>query len=131
MGNEITVSKKNMVSLVADNQIADLIKPLSHEIHLFDSYIAGTTHVEDESIFDELKEGDKLILIREPDNRFDDNAIIVLDEQKRKLGYIPEKDNVVFARLMVAGKYLTAKIEFIIPKGSFRQISISIYLVDF
>ncbi len=131
MGNEIAISKKNMVSLVADNSLADLIKPLSHEIHLFDSYVAGTTHVEDESVFEELEQGDRLILIREPDNRFDDNAILVFDEKKRKLGYIPEKDNVVFARLMDAGKYLTAKVEFIIPKGSFRQISISIHLVDF
>ena len=51
--------------------------------------------------------------------------------KKRKLGYIPEKDNIVFARLMDAGKYLIAKIDRIEPKGSFRQINISIYLVDF
>ena len=49
----------------------------------------------------------------------------------RKLGYIPEKDNVVFARLMDAGKLLTAKVKHIEPKGSFRMINISIYLVDF
>ena len=40
--------------------------------------------------------------------------------KKRKLGYIPEKDNIVFARLMDAGKYLIAKIDRIEPKGSFR-----------
>ena len=73
----------------------------------------------------------KLILKREPENRFDENAILVLDEQKRKLGYIPEKDNIVFARLMDAGKYLTAKVKSYEPKGAFRQINISIYLVDF
>ena len=36
-----------------------------------------------------------------------------------------------FARLMDAGKCLTAKIDRIEPKGSFRQINISIFLVDF
>ena len=131
MANELTIGKKNMVSLVSDNPLGDLIKPLSHEILLFDSYVAGTTHIKDESVFDDVKEGVKLILKREPENRFDENAILVLDEQKRKLGYIPEKDNVIFARLMDAGKYLIAIIDGIEKKGSFRQIKIGIYLVDF
>lgn len=131
MENELIVNKKNMVSLVTDNPLGELIKPLSHEILLFDSYVAGTTHIKDETVFDEIKVGDKLILQREPANRFDENAILVLDDKKRKLGYIPEKDNIVFARLMDAGKYLIAKIDHIEPKGSFRQINISIYLVDF
>ena len=131
MENELTIGKQNMVSLVTDNPLGDLIKLLSHEILLFDSYVAGTTYIEDESVFDEIKEGDKLVLKREPENRFDENAILVLDGKNRKLGYIPEKDNIVFARLMDAGKYLTAKINDIDPYGSFRKISIGIYLVDF
>ncbi len=130
MENAIQVSEKNFISTVAEKGISELIKPLSHEILLFDSYVAGTTHLKDESVLDEIKEGDKLILRRE-DNRFDDNAILVLDMQERKLGYIPEKDNIVFARLMDAGKCLIAKINHIEPRGSFRQINISIYLVDF
>ena len=125
------VGKQNVVALVADNPLGDLIKPLSHEILLFDSYIAGTTHLKDEKVLDDLKEGDKLTLLREPDNRFDENAILVLDAQKRKLGYIPEKDNVVFARLMDAGKYLIAIVKGIEPKGTFRMINIGIFLVDF
>ena len=48
-----------------------------------------------------------------------------------KLGYVPEKDNIVFARLMDAGKLLAAKITKITKRGSFTQISIGIYLVDF
>ena len=56
MANELTIGKKNMVSLVSDNPLGDLIKPLSHEILLFDSYVAGTTHIKDESVFDDVKE---------------------------------------------------------------------------
>ncbi len=130
MENAIQISEKNFISTVAGKGISELIKPLSHEILLFDSYVAGTTHLKDESVLDEIKEGDKLILRRE-ENRYDDNAILVLDLQERKLGYIPEKDNIVFARLMDAGKCLTAKIDHIEPRGSFRQINISICLVDF
>lgn len=131
MGNELTIAKKDMLSTITANHLGELIKPLTNEILLFDSYIAGTTHIKDESVFDEIKEGDKLILQREPDNRFDENAILVLNSKSQKLGYIPEKDNIVFARLMDAGKYLTAKIEDIENRGSFRKISINIYLVDF
>jgi hypothetical protein len=131
MENEMTVRKDGMLSLVTEKPLGELIKPLSREILLFDSYVAGTSHIKDESVFDDIKVGDRLILQREPDNRFDENAILVLDKEKRKMGYIPEKDNIVFTRLMDAGKYLIAKIDRIGPKGSFRQISISIYLVDF
>lgn len=131
MENGLTIGNQNMVATLTDNPLGDLIKPLSHEILLFDSYVAGTTHIKDESVFDDIKAGDKLILQREPENRFDDNAILVLDSKRRKLGYIPEKDNVVFARLMDAGKYLIAKVDRMESKGSFRQINISIYLVDF
>ena len=130
MENQLTIDTKNLLAAATGKGIGELIKPLSREIHLFDSYVAGTTHLEDETVLDEIKEGGKLILQRE-DNRFDDNAILVLDDKKRKLGYIPEKDNVVFARLMDAGKLLTAKVKHIEPKGSFRMINISIYLVDF
>ena len=130
MADELTIVKENIVALTQNNGLADLIKPLSHEILLFDSYIAGTTHIEDESILDALREGDELILQRE-DNRFDTNAILILDQKLQKLGSVPEKDNIVFARLMDAGKDLTAKIEDISFKGSFRQIDINIYLVDF
>ena len=131
MENGLTVGKQNMVATLTDNPLGDLIKPLSHEILLFDSYVAGTTHIKDESVFEDIKVGDKLILQREPENRFDDNAILILENKKRKLGYIPEKDNIVFARLMDAGKYLIATVDRMELKGSFRQINISIYLVDF
>ena len=47
------------------------------------------------------------------------------------IGYVPEKDNIIFARLMDAGKMLAAKIKDIEKKGSFTKIAIGIYLVDF
>ena len=81
-------------------------------------------------MLEEIKPDDKLSLLRE-DNRFDKNAIVLITENQKKLGYVPEKDNVIFARLMDAGKMLVAKIRKIETKGSFTQISIGIYLVDF
>ncbi len=129
MANELTEHQQQLVSLVQGNELGDIIKPLIKEIHLFDSYIAGTTHLEDKSVLEQIKEGDMLSLQRE-DNKFDSNAILILNDEGKKLGYVPEKDNIIFARLMDAGKLLKAKISNITQKGSFTQISVGIYLVD-
>ena len=129
--NELIEANKNELVIAGENnQIGDLIKPLIREIHLFDSYIAGTTHLNDKSILDEIKVGDKFSLQRE-DHKFDSNAILVISSDNRKVGYIPEKDNIIFARLMDADKMLSAQIINIDIKGTFHKISIGIYLVDF
>ena len=130
MDTGLIQEKKSLIAGLGEKGLGDVIKPLSREIHLFDTYIAGTTYLKDPSVLDDIKVGDRLLLQRE-DNRFDDNAILVLNELKQKLGYVPEKDNIVFARLMDAGKLLCGKIKRIEPKGSFRIIGISIYLIDF
>ena len=110
MANEIDIKKGNLVSIINNHELGDIIKPLINEIHLFDSYVAGTTHLKDKAVLKNIKEGDNLILQRE-DNKYDSNAILVLTEDKRKIGYVPAKDNIVFARLMDAGKILKAKIK--------------------
>ena len=131
MGTELTTGKAgDLVSVIDQNGLGEMLKPLINEIHLFDAYVAGTMRLKDPSVLEEIKEGDRLSLIRE-ESKFDENSIAILTEEKKKLGYVPEKDNVIFARLMDAGKRLIARIQKIEKKGSFVQISIGIYLVDF
>lgn len=130
MANELTLNNGGVVALSTEKGLADMIKPLQKEIHLFDTYVAGTTYLKDKSVLETATPGDRLILQRE-DNKFDENAILILNEKKEKLGYVPEKDNIVFSRLMDAGKLLVAKIKDIGKKGTFTQIKIGIYLVDF
>ena len=130
MAEELSIKQDGIVSLTENHDLGSLIKPLTKEIHLFYSFVAGTTHLSDKSVLDEIGIGDKLTLKRE-DNKFDSNAILILTESKKKLGYVPEKDNVIFARLMDAGKLLIARIAKIEKRGSFTQISIGIYLIDF
>lgn len=97
------------LQLVKDTPLFDLIKPLQEEILLDDRCIAGTTHLPDQSCLEELKPGDWLIMERE-DNPWDEHAILLRDSQRRKCGYIPANENVIFARLMDAGKLLKAKV---------------------
>ena len=130
MSNDLMENNKNdLVTLVQGHELGDIIKPLINEIHLFDSYVAGTSHLEDVTVLDKIKVSDVLSLQRE-NNKFDTNAIIILNEDGKKIGYVPEKDNIIFARLMDAGKLLKAKVSKVVKKGTFTQINIGIYLVD-
>ena len=130
MKNEVTIPKKELISAIEDRSLGEIIKPLVSEIHLFDTFVAGTTHLKDRSVLEDVAKGDKVKLRRE-DNKYDEKAILVLDEKDRKLGYIPEKDNLVFSRLMDAGKLLAGKVNGVEKKGSFTKIGIGIYLIDY
>lgn len=130
MNEIVKASPDEIVPVVEKEGLDKIIKPLVQEIHLFDSYIAGTTHLDDKSVLEAMKIGDKLSLYRE-DNKFDKNAILIMNADKKKLGYVPEKDNLIFARLMDAGKLLCARITKIELKGDFYKVAIGIYLVDF
>lgn len=128
---ELTIHKTEAVALTQNGGLDKVIKPLTKEIHLFDTYVAGVSYLKDKSVLEEIKPGDRLALQRE-DNKFDDNAILVLTGGGKKRGYIPEKDNIIFSRLMDAGKLLAASVIDIKKRSiDYQQISIGIYLVDF
>lgn len=124
------IKDNELVALTNNAGLDEVLKPLVKEIFLFDTRVAGTTHIADKSVFDEIREGDKLSLRRE-ENKFDEKAIAILTQSGKKIGYVPETDNAVFSRLMDAGKMLSAAINSIKNKGDFRLISISIFLLDF
>jgi hypothetical protein len=130
MSNELTIKNEDLLTVVEDRDLGELIKPLVNEIHLFDTVIAGTLFMEDSSVYDRLEKNEKLILQRE-NNKFDSNAILILNSQKQKLGYVPERDNQVFSRLMDAGKLLIAKVISVKNPDGFYMIRIGIYLVDY
>lgn len=130
MSTDITIKKTELIDAIEEKSIGEIIKPLVTEIHLFDTHIAGTTYLKDTAPIEEAATGDKVTLRRE-DNKFDEKAILVLDSQGRKMGYVPEKDNLIFSRLMDAGKLLMGKVGTIDHHGSFTKISIGIYLVDY
>ena len=130
MSNELTIKNQDLLTVVEDKSLGELIKPLVNEIHLFDTVIAGTTCIEDETLYDRLEKDEKLILQRE-NNKFDSKAIMILNRQKQKLGYIPERDNAVFSRLMDAGKLLIAKVISVRNTNEYYRVGIGIFLVDY
>ena len=88
---------------------------------LRETYVAGTAYYDARRV--RLRPGDVLILRREPDNAYDDLAIEVFTAAGPKLGYVPRADNEPFARLMDAGRAVTAEVIDVNPKryGSIRM----------
>ncbi|MBS5945762.1 MAG: HIRAN domain-containing protein [Peptoniphilus harei] len=115
--------------LIKTGKGIDLPKPFERDIYLFDTYVAGTSHIEGiENIGESLKDGDRLVFYREPENEHDPQAIRIENLKGEKIGYVPRKDNVVFSRLMDAGKVLFAKVIEKEMKGKWLKIKIKIYL---
>ena len=123
------IEKSELKSVVAKGDLGSVLQPLIREIHLFDSFVAGTTYLESQDVLDTLAVGNLLVLERE-ENKFDINAILIKTDKGIKIGYVPEKDNVIFARLMDAGKLLRGRIKSIDRRHVFSKISIGIFLVD-
>ncbi len=131
MGFGLICTEPKDVSVIHEYSLGQLIKPLIREIFLLDTYLAGTSYVEDQERYAALQIDDELILKREPENEYDEMAILVLNSWGEKLGYVPRKDNIVFSRLMDAGKVLKARVK-AIELGDFGvwEVEMEIFLVD-
>ena len=73
------------------------------------SPLAGFRHGEAADAWPDLRNGDELTLVREPDNAFDPNAVRV-EWHGRKLGYVPRRDNAALAWAMDRGETLRARV---------------------
>lgn len=78
-------------------------------ILLQDSPLAGFQYHAGKALWPQLRVGDALTLVREPDNAHDARAVRV-EWQGRKIGYVPRRENADVARLMDGGQRLAARI---------------------
>ena len=122
--------KSRLVSLLhGKNGEISIPKPFERDIFLFDTYVAGTSHIEGmEELEPHLQTGDRLDFFREPDNQYDAQAIVIKTADGVKIGYVPRQDNVICARLMDAGKLLFGRISEKENKGTWVKISIDNFL---
>ena len=136
--------KKNELSMITPSEISNLIyspiaaeieRPFSRQIFLTHVFVAGCNHVRYiKKYLSELSEGDRITLLREPKNEYDELAILVKDAKNRKLGYVPRAQNHVMARLMDAGKLLYGIVTEIRGPEDYqfpwKAILIAIYMED-
>jgi hypothetical protein len=73
------------------------------------SPIAGFRYHDAASVFESMRVGDALALVREPDNPHDPNAIRV-EWNGRTLGYVPRTENARVARQLDQDIRLTARV---------------------
>lgn len=130
MGEIIKTEGGGLVSFLhGGNGALAIPKPFERDIFLFDTYVAGTTHIEGiEELEPHLNIEDKLDFFREPDNQYDKQAIVIKTVRGVKIGYVPKNDNVISARLMDAGKLLFGRISGKEKKGAWVRIEIKVYL---
>lgn len=130
MGNLLKSETGGLMGLLhSNNGELTIPKPFERDIFLFDTYVAGTTHIVGiEELEPHLNIDDRLEFFREPDNQYDKQAIVIKTIDGVKIGYVPKQDNVIFARLMDAGKLIFAKITSKEKKGSWIKIDIKVFL---
>jgi hypothetical protein len=84
------------------------------------SLTAGLRYHEAKAVWDQMREGDALTLVREPDNPHDINAVRV-DWNGHQLGYIPRTENQAVARQMDRGNRLEARVSHLTQYRNHRR----------
>ena len=107
-----------------------LPKPFVQEVELLDCNVAGTTFLDLDDIEPKLKKHQLLMLKREPNNEYDNNAIIIVTEEGQKLGYVPQDKNEVLSKLMDAGKLLFGRLNEKNWVDVWLKLDIQVYLRD-
>lgn len=129
--NLTSVDKKMLEVLKALHKGADLPKPFGTEIYLFKTYIAGTQYYSAKDNIKKIKEKDFLIFQREPENQYDRKAIVVMDLEGNKFGYIPRANNNIISNLMDAGKNIYGKIAHKKYSGDYINLEIKVFMRDY
>ena len=73
------------------------------------SPLAGSQYYAVEALWGEMRLGDRLTLVREPENRYDKSAVRI-EWKGHKLGYVPRKNNRLVAESLDIGEALEARI---------------------
>lgn len=76
---------------------------------LQESQVAGFEFYRGEALWPSLRVGRKLSLVREPDNKYDRDAVAVYF-RGHQLGYVPQLENRAIAQMLDRGERLEARI---------------------
>ena len=128
MANELAIVGENWLELSA---VGDLPMPFAREIFLQDCNVAGTMHVDDVLVKAAgVSVGSELVMRRDPKNEYDALAIALETPSGDRLGWVPQRYNQPYARLMDAGKLLVARVTHKELEGHWLNMRVSIYLKE-
>lgn len=106
------------------------VLPFAEDIYLTTVPVAGMCFYDVEELLPDIKDGDALILRRNPKNTHDEYAIEVRTVSGQMLGHIPRSENHVLARLMDSGKRLTGMVKGSDDSSHWDGISIKILMAN-
>lgn len=92
------------------------------------SPLAGSQYYALAQVAPQLRPGDRLTLVREPNNRHDRNAVRV-DWRGQPLGYVPRAENRAVARALDDGESLEARVAKLRDDPNpWRRVEFEVYL---
>ena len=92
------------------------------------SPLAGFQYYGGKILWDEMREGDRLALVREPDNRHDPFAVRV-EWRGAKLGYLPRSDNRDVAEEMDRGTPIAGRIgRLTTDRNPWKRVRFDVYV---
>ena len=101
--------RRSLVMLACAACLALPARAESIRVLVQSSPLAGFQFYAGRELWDGMKVGDALVLVREPENKHDANAVRV-EWRGRKLGYLPRAENRAVAAEMDRGGKLAARI---------------------
>jgi len=130
---DLAVIDPNLLAIIKSSFTTEGVLPMPFvkEIFLIECKVAGTSYLNLSEIEPNLLIDEILLTRREPENQFDEFAILILTQKGEKLGYVPRNQNEILARLMDAGKLILAKIVDKKWVGNWLNITMSVFMRDF
>ena len=102
-----------------------------------DDVFITINHIEDFCGYSHLRVGDELMLRKDPDNRYDDEAIVVYKDRDMKIGYVANSVHSVARGTYLAGRlydrmeYVSGcTVRFIIEENGLAIAKISKYQIE-
>lgn len=93
------------------------------------SPLAGFQYHAGKSVWDRLKVGDAVALVREPDNPHDSRAVRI-EWQGNQLGYLPRAENEAVAAAMDRGERVEGRIAALVEhRNPWRRVRIDVFVV--
>ena len=131
MTNLIPNNTGDDLTLIKNTKDIDKYRPYLKKIFLFSTHIAGTSYVENmASLEPSILLGSEVNFFREPQNTFDNKAIVIKNQLNDKIGYVPKVKNDIISKLMDAGKIIFGEVTKKEWNNNYLKINIDVFFKD-
>ena len=125
MANELAAVEENWLELAG--KFKDLPMPFEKTVFLTECHLAGTAEIDDILVRTQgVEQGSPITLKRTAADAQDEKSVAALTVGGALVGYVPRRYAAVMARLMDAGKALSAKVTEKALEGHWLDLAISI-----